>query len=80
MPQLYDARPGVAAGKRWMRDTTYIIEALERDDKVKALNQPGSVIPLHPASRFLSSLLEDYADDCLWRMGMYFRWVCTMCV
>ena len=53
---------------RWMSDTTPMIAWLERD-------RPGpSVIPEEPVQRYLSLLVEDYADEWLWRPAMYYRW------
>lgn len=53
---------------RWMSDTSPMIAWLERD-------QPGpSVIPTDPVQRYLSLLVEDYADEWLWRPAMYYRW------
>ncbi|MGK2954060.1 MAG: glutathione S-transferase family protein, partial [Solirubrobacterales bacterium] len=53
---------------RWMSDTTPMINWLEQE-------QPGpSVIPSEPVQRYLSLLVEDYADEWLWRPAMYYRW------
>ena len=53
---------------RWMSDTTPMIAWLEKD-------RPGpSVIPSDPVQRYLSLLVEDYADEWLWRPAMYYRW------
>ena len=53
---------------RWMSDTTPMIAWLEQD-------RPGpSVIPADPVQRYLSLLVEDYADEWLWRPAMYYRW------
>lgn len=61
--------PSVDLGDgRWMSDTTPMIDWLERD-------RPGpSVIPADPVQRYLSLLIEDYADEWLWRPAMYYRW------
>ena len=51
-----------------MSDTTPMIAWLEED-------QPApSVIPADPVQRYLSLLVEDYADEWLWRPAMYYRW------
>ena len=37
--------------------------------------QPGpSASPADPVQRYLSLLVEDYADEWLWRPAMYYRW------
>jgi glutathione S-transferase len=56
------------ADGRWMSDSTPIIQWFE-----SALPTPA-VIPEDPLQRFFSLLLEDYADEWLWRPGMHFRW------
>ena len=51
-----------------MSDTTPMIAWLEGE-------RPGAeVIPADPVQRFLSLLVEDYADEWLWRPAMHFRW------
>ena len=56
------------ADGRWMTDTTAIISWIE---KVR----PGpEVTPRDPALGFLSLLLEDYADEWLWRPALHYRW------
>lgn len=53
---------------RWMTDTTKIIEWLEQQ-------QPSpQIYPKDPFQRFLGLLIEDYADEWLWRPAMHFRW------
>lgn len=53
---------------RWMTDSTAIIQWFEN-------TQPApTVIPLDPVQRFFSLLLEDYADEWLWRPAMHYRW------
>jgi glutathione S-transferase len=52
----------------WLVDTTLIIEYLER-----ARPEPA-VTPRKPAVAFVSRLLEDYADEWLWRPAMHYRW------
>ena len=54
----------------WLRDSTPMIEWLEA-------RHPGpgaSVIPSDPYLRFFSHLIEDYADEWLWRPALYYRW------
>ena len=54
---------------RWMSDTTPMIAWLEQ-------GMPGpAVIPDDPVQRYLSLLLEDYADEWLWRPAMQYRWL-----
>lgn len=52
----------------WLQDTTPIIEFLE--DRFPE----GSVIPADPVQAFFSRLLEDYADEWLWRPALHYRW------
>jgi len=53
---------------RWMSDSTPIILQLEKE-------YPGSaVMPADPAVRFAAFLIEDYADEWLWRPAMHYRW------
>ncbi len=55
---------------RLMTDTTPIIQWLEE-------NYAGQrLIPANPLQRFFSLLLEDYADEWLWRPAMHYRWYC----
>ena len=53
---------------RWMSDSTPIIEWFEDEHPSPA------VTPIDPLQRFFSLLLEDYADEWLWRPAMHFRW------
>ena len=53
---------------RWMADTTPIIAWFE------AQYPEPAVTPTEPVQRFFSLLLEDYADEWLWRPAMHFRW------
>ena len=56
------------ADDRWLTDSTPIIGWLdERYSEV-------SVIPRDPVTAFFSRLLEDYADEWLWRPAMHYRW------
>lgn len=56
------------ADDRWLTDSTPIIAWL--DERY----QGASVIPRDPALAFFSRLLEDYADEWLWRPAMHYRW------
>lgn len=61
--------PGLQlADGRWMTDTTPIITWL--DQRFPDV----SVIPRDPVTAFFSRLLEDYADEWLWRPAMHYRW------
>ena len=53
---------------RWMSDSTAIIQWFESE--YPAL----PVTPVDPLQRFFSLLLEDYADEWLWRPAMHYRW------
>lgn len=53
---------------RWLTDTTPIIDWLER------LHPDPPVIPRDPLQGFVSRLLEDYAEEWLWRPAMHYRW------
>lgn len=53
---------------RWLKDTTPMIQWLDRQ------HAPHPVYPGDPAARFLALLIEDYADEWLWRPAMYYRW------
>lgn len=52
----------------WLKDTTPMIEWFE-----KAYPE-HSIIPSDPVLRFVSKLVEDYADEWCWRTAMYYRW------
>lgn len=52
----------------WMSDTTPMIAWLDRECK------GDSIYPNHPALNFLALLIEDYADEWLWRSAMHYRW------
>lgn len=56
------------ADGRWMTDTTAIIAWIE------ARRAGPEVTPRDPALRFFSLLLEDYADEWLWRPALHYRW------
>lgn len=53
---------------RWMTDSTPIIAWFEEQYPTPP------VTPWDPVQRFFSLLLEDYADEWLWRPAMHFRW------
>src|SRR5262245_3114301 len=53
---------------RWMTDTTPMIAWLETQ------RPEPCVIPRDPLQAFVSRLLEDYADEWLWRPAMHYRW------
>lgn len=52
----------------FLRDSTAMIEWFE------ARYPAGNVLPEDPATAFLCRLLEDYADEGLWRPALYYRW------
>ena len=52
----------------FLRDSTAMIEWFE------ARYTQVPVLPEDPASAFLGRLLEDYADEGLWRPALYYRW------
>ncbi len=72
MPQVYDARPHIPVNKRWLRDTSPIIEYIEQDPLIKSTSR--AVIPACGVQAFFQRLLEDYADEYLWRPAMFWRW------
>lgn len=52
----------------FLRDSTAMIEWFEQR------YAHASVIPPDPAAAFFCRLLEDYADEGLWRPALYYRW------
>jgi hypothetical protein len=56
------------ADGRWMTDSTPIIQWFETEYPAP------SITPEDPLQRFFSLLLEDYADEWLWRPAMHYRW------
>lgn len=52
----------------WLADTTPMIDWFEQH------HPQGSVIPEDPLQAFFSRLLEDYADEWLWRPALHYRW------
>lgn len=61
--------PGMRLGDgRWLTDTTAIIGWLER-------HYPANpIVPADPLQALVCLLLEDYADEWLWRPAMHYRW------
>jgi glutathione S-transferase len=53
---------------RWMTDTTRIIAWFE------AHLEANRLLPPDPLMAFVCLLIEDYADEWLWRPAMHFRW------
>ncbi len=53
---------------RWLTDSTLILQWLDQAYPAYPL------LPQDPVLRFVSLLLEDYADEWLWRPAMYYRW------
>ena len=56
------------ADGRWLTDTTAII------DWIEGLRPRIEVTSKDPVLRFFSLLLEDYADEWLWRPALHYRW------
>jgi glutathione S-transferase len=73
VPQIFDNRPTTSNSKRWLRDTTPIIEYLETDS---AINESGvlPVLPKCQVQQFVQFMMEDFADEFLWRPAMWWRW------
>lgn len=53
---------------RWMSDTTPILLELEKD------YPDDPILPDNPVVGFIARLIEDYADEWLWRSAMHYRW------
>ena len=53
-----------------INESTAIIKEL--DKRFNYLKRP--IIPYNKIANFISNLLEDYADEFLWRPAMYWRW------
>ena len=53
---------------RWMSDTTPMLRWFEGGQSAP------SIYPDDPGMRFAALLLEDYADEWLWRPAMHYRW------
>ncbi|MCR9097490.1 MAG: glutathione S-transferase C-terminal domain-containing protein [bacterium] len=56
---------------RWASDTTPILRWFETE---YAETGTPSIFPEDPALRFVALLLEDHADEWLWRPAMHYRW------
>lgn len=56
------------ADGRWLTDTTATIGWMETQ------RTEAEVLPHDPAQRFFSLLVEDYADEWLWRPALHYRW------
>ena len=56
------------ADGRWLTDTTATIGWMETQ------RATAKVIPHDPVQRFFSLLVEDYADEWLWRPALHYRW------
>lgn len=56
------------ADGRWMTDTTPMIAWLETQQDAP------SIYLADPALNFIALLIEDYADEWLWRPAMHYRW------
>jgi glutathione S-transferase len=56
------------ANGRWMSDSTPIIRYLDTEVGGR------SVYPADALQRFICLLIEDYADEWLWRPAMHYRW------
>ncbi len=52
----------------WLKDSTPMIDWFEKK------HPAGPVIPEDPLQGFFSRLLEDYADEWLWRPALHYRW------
>lgn len=53
---------------RWMSDSTPILLQLEKE------HPNPSILPSDPVVHFIALLMEDYADEYLWRPAMHYRW------
>ncbi len=53
---------------RWMTDTSPMIDWFE------AQYPQAPILPADPVQAFLSRLIEDYADEWMWRPAMHYRW------
>ena len=56
------------ADGRWMTDTSPMIAWLETQQTA------ASIYPADPVLGFIALLIEDYADEWLWRSAMHYRW------
>ncbi len=53
---------------RWMTDTSPIIDWFETQ------HSEHPILPDDPAQAFICRLIEDYADEWMWRSAMHYRW------
>ena len=53
---------------RWMTDTSPMIDWFETE------NPNSPILPDDPSLAFICRLVEDYADEWLWRPAMHYRW------
>lgn len=53
---------------RWMTDSTPMLAWLESEQKAP------TIFPKNPVMKFVARLIEDYADEWLWRAAMHYRW------
>jgi len=53
----------------WLQDTTPMIDWFE------ARYPKHALLPKDPVVAFLTRLLEDYADEWMWRPAIYYRWM-----
>lgn len=53
---------------RWMSDTTPILFELEKE------HPSHPILPDDPVIGYIAKLIEDYADEWLWRSAMHYRW------
>lgn len=54
---------------RWLKDSTPMIRWFDEH------HPDYPVIPDDPVLRFVANLIEDYADEWLWRPAMWWRWM-----
>jgi glutathione S-transferase len=57
---------------RWMTDTSPMIDWFETQ------HPTPPILPEDPAQAFICRLIEDYADEWLWRPAMHYRWSYTL--
>lgn len=53
---------------RWLSDTTPMLAWFESQ------REGATIYPEDPGMRFVALLLEDHADEWLWRPSMHYRW------
>lgn len=53
---------------RWMSDSTPMILQFEKEYPERC------ILPEDPVVEFVAHLIEDYADEWLWRAAMHYRW------